>query len=122
MFSGEEGHLVPLYGVGATSQGCFEIAGKLLAHSMLHSCDGLVGLTPAVVEYFVTGSVENLITVLNTNFEKFAGHIVYDIVQEMHLPHNHAAQIQHPNNENIPSCLQWYAAAVHYFRYLAKKY
>ena len=33
----------------------------------------------------------------------------------MHLPHNHTAQIQHPNHENIPCRLQWYAAAIHHF-------
>lgn len=33
----------------------------------------------------------------------------------MHLPHNHTGQIQHPNHENIPCRLQWYAAAIHHF-------
>ena len=33
----------------------------------------------------------------------------------MHLPHNHTAQIQYSNHENIPCSLQGYAAAIHNF-------
>ena len=28
LFGGEEGHLIPLYGVDAISEGCFEMVGK----------------------------------------------------------------------------------------------
>lgn len=65
LFGGAEGHLVPLYGVDAISEGLFEIAGKMVAHSVLHGCDGFVGLSPAVVKYIETGSVtkaEQLVT------------------------------------------------------------
>jgi len=41
----------------AISEGLFEIAGKIVAHSVLHGCDGFVGLSPAVVKYNETGSV-----------------------------------------------------------------
>jgi len=33
LFGEEEGHLIPLYGVDAISQGFFEMAGKLIAYS-----------------------------------------------------------------------------------------
>lgn len=65
LFGGVEDHLVPLYGVDAISEGLFEIAGKIVAHSVLHGCDGFVGLSPAVVKYIETGSVtkaEQLVT------------------------------------------------------------
>lgn len=57
LFGGKEGHLIPLYGVDPLSEGCFEMAGKLLAYSVLHSCDGFFGMSPAVVEYLCTGSL-----------------------------------------------------------------
>ena len=57
LFGGVDGHLVPLYGVDAISEGLFEIAGKIVAHIVLHGCAGFVGLSPAVVKYIETGSV-----------------------------------------------------------------
>jgi len=33
------------------------MAGKLIAY-ILHACDGFVGMSPAVVEYLCTGSLE----------------------------------------------------------------
>ena len=56
LFTGEEGHLVPVY--GADCIGCFQMVGKLLAHSFLHSSDALIGLAPPVKEYMVSGSLE----------------------------------------------------------------
>ncbi|KAL9961661.1 hypothetical protein ACROYT_G030652 [Oculina patagonica] len=58
LFTGEEEHLVPVYGADLLSSGCFQMAGKLLAHSILHGGDALVGLAPPIKEYMVSGSVE----------------------------------------------------------------
>jgi len=58
LFGGLKGHLVPFYGVDAVSSGCFEIAGKVVAHSILHDGPGFVGLAPSLVEYLATGSVD----------------------------------------------------------------
>ena len=57
LFGKQEGHLLPLYGVDAISSGCFEMAGKLVAHSILHGDPGLVGLAPALVRHISTGCV-----------------------------------------------------------------
>ena len=57
LFGGQEGHLVPLYGVDAITSGYFEMAGKLVAHSVLYGGQGLVGLAPAIDRYHSTGSV-----------------------------------------------------------------
>jgi hypothetical protein len=57
LFGGLEDHRVPLYNVDAISEGCFTMAGRLLAWSVLHGGEGLVGLAPAVIEYLSTGSV-----------------------------------------------------------------
>lgn len=42
----------------AIASGCFEIAGKVVAHSILHDGPGFVGLAPSLVEYLATGSVD----------------------------------------------------------------
>lgn len=38
--------------------GFFEIAGKVVAHSILHDGPGFVGLAPSLVEYLATGSMD----------------------------------------------------------------
>ena len=58
LFGGKQGHLVPICGVDAVASGCFEMAGKLVAHSILHGGPGFIGLSPSVVDYLATGSLE----------------------------------------------------------------
>lgn len=52
------GHLIPLYGVDAIASGCFELAGKQIAHSILHGGSGFSGRAPAIVQYLCTGQVK----------------------------------------------------------------
>ena len=59
LFGGQEGHLLPLYGVDAISSGCFKMAGKLVAHSVLHGWPGMAGLSSVVIKYLVTGSIRS---------------------------------------------------------------
>ena len=40
------------------ASGCFEIAGKVVAHSIFHDDAGFVGLAPCVREYLATGCVD----------------------------------------------------------------
>ena len=42
------------------------MAGKLVAHSVLHEGPGLVGLSPAVIHYIITGSVEGAKDLVST--------------------------------------------------------
>ena len=58
LFRGQKGHLIPFYGVDAIASGCFQIAGKVVAHSILRDGPGFVGLAPSLVEYLATGSVD----------------------------------------------------------------
>lgn len=58
LFTGEHDHLVPLHGPDVHSSGCFEMARKLLAHSVLQGGGGMDGLAPAIVKYLSTGSLE----------------------------------------------------------------
>ena len=67
LFGGKQGHLVPICGVDAVASGCFEMAVKLVAHSILHDGPGFVGLSPAVVSYLATGSLEAAKESVSTN-------------------------------------------------------
>ena len=58
LFGGLQGHFIPFYGVDAVASGCFEIAGKVVAHSILNGGSGFVGLAPCVREYLATGCVD----------------------------------------------------------------
>lgn len=58
LFGGEYGHHIPLYGVDAISEGYLFMAGKLLGWSTLHSGEAFTGLSPAVIEYLSTGSID----------------------------------------------------------------
>lgn len=58
LFGGLRGHFIPFYGVDAVASGCFEIAGKVVAHSILHDGPGFVGLAPCLREYLATGCVD----------------------------------------------------------------
>ena len=65
LFGGLDGHLVPVCGVDPIASGCFEVAGKVLAHSILHDGPGFVGLSPAVVKFLSTGSVDEAKSVVS---------------------------------------------------------
>lgn len=58
LFGGLKGHLIPFYGVDAVASGCFETAGKVVAHSILHDGPGFVGLASCLREYLTTGCVD----------------------------------------------------------------
>ena len=58
LFGGLQGHFIPFYGVDAVASGCFEIAGKVVAHSILRDGPGFVGLAPCLREYLATGCVD----------------------------------------------------------------
>ena len=58
LFFGVCGHMLPLCSLDVLSGGCFLMAGKLLAHSILHGGSGLFGLAPTVVKCIATGYVD----------------------------------------------------------------
>lgn len=65
LFGGLDGHLVPVCGVDPIVSGCYEVAGKVIAHSILHDGPGFVGLSPAVVKFLSTGSVDEAKSVVS---------------------------------------------------------
>ena len=50
------GHLLPIHNYDFLSGGFFVLAGKMILHSILNKCHGVVGLCPAVIVYLITGS------------------------------------------------------------------
>ena len=65
LFGGLNGHLVPLCGVDSIASGCFEVAGKVVAHSILHDGPGFIGLSPAIVKFLATGCVDEAKSVVS---------------------------------------------------------
>lgn len=47
------------------ASGCYEVAGKVVAHSILHGGPGFVGLSPAVVKFLSTGSLDEAKSVVS---------------------------------------------------------
>ena len=55
LFEGQVGHLVPIHDYEVLSGGLFVLAGKMILHSILNDCNGVSGLSPAVVSFLASG-------------------------------------------------------------------
>ena len=55
LFEGTRGHLVPINNYDFLSGGLFILVGKMILHSIMNSCSGMSGLSPAVVAYITSG-------------------------------------------------------------------
>ena len=56
LFEGQNGHLVPMQNYDTLSSGLFVIVGKMSLHAILNNCQGMAGLSPAVVAYLLTAN------------------------------------------------------------------
>ena len=56
LFEGKSGHLVPKHSYDYLSGGLFIMVGKMFLHSILNKCNGMAGLSPAVVAYIISSS------------------------------------------------------------------
>ena len=65
LFEGEDGHLVPVHSMDNLESGLYYYAGLMIAHSVLHHGFPLIGMSPAVVEYIITGSIEYAMPMLS---------------------------------------------------------
>lgn len=61
IFEGEKGHLVPVNNYDLLSTHFYEIVGKMILHSLLNQCRGLEGISPAVVNYIVSGNRDSVL-------------------------------------------------------------
>lgn len=64
LLEGTVGHLLPKHDYELLSSGMFVIMGKMILHAVLNNCQGISGMSPAIVKYIVTGkrdsSVEDI--------------------------------------------------------------
>lgn len=58
LFEGEEGHLLPIHSTDALESSLFYYAGRMIAHSFLHSGFPFVGMSEAVTTYIVSSSID----------------------------------------------------------------
>ena len=65
LFEGEDGHLVPGHSMDNLESCLYCYAGLMIAHSVLHHGFPLIGLSPATVEYIITGSIEYAMPMLS---------------------------------------------------------
>ena len=55
LLEGTLGHLLPKHDYELLSSGMFVIMGKMILHAVLNNCQGISGMSPAIVNYIITG-------------------------------------------------------------------
>lgn len=56
LFEGQLGHLVPIHNnYDVLSGALFVLSGKMILHSILNDCNGVPGMSPAIISYLMTG-------------------------------------------------------------------
>lgn len=55
LLEGTLGHLLPKHNYQLLSSDMFIIMGKMILHVVLNNCQGISGMSPAIVKYIVTG-------------------------------------------------------------------
>lgn len=58
LFEGEEDHKLPVTDSTLLRGGLFRMAGKFIAHSIIHTGIGLVGISPAAIEYLTIQDID----------------------------------------------------------------
>lgn len=61
LFEGEQGHLVPRFDYDIISGNIMKLVGRMILHSVLNQCRGLSGLSPAIVDYIITGQQDSVL-------------------------------------------------------------
>lgn len=55
LLEGTLGHLIPKHDYELLSSGLFVTMGKKILHAVLNDCQGVPGISPAIVKYIATG-------------------------------------------------------------------
>ena len=58
VFEGQADHKVPIPNALLCSSGFFISVGRMMAHSFLHAGPAVYGLSPAVVDYWISDSID----------------------------------------------------------------
>jgi hypothetical protein len=61
LFEGEPGHWVPRFDYDLISGNLFKLVGRMILHSILNSCRGIRGISPAVINYVISGSRDTIL-------------------------------------------------------------
>ena len=61
LFEGETGHWVPRFDYDRISGNMLKLVGRMILHSILNSCRGLKGVSPAVIQYIITGTNDTIL-------------------------------------------------------------
>ena len=61
LFEGEPGHWVPRFDYDLISGNLFKLVGRIILHSILNSCRGIRGISPAVINYVISGSRDTIL-------------------------------------------------------------
>ena len=100
LFEGTFGHLVPMHDYDALSGGLFIIVGKMMLHSILNKCGGMMGLSPAVVHYLISG-----------NRDSCVGHITVEDLPDPVLQ-DQLTQVRYRISKNIFTDLHYGKACI----------
>ena len=65
LFEGQHGHLLPRFDYDIVSGKLMKLVGRMILHSILNHCRGASGLSPALVDYIITGKRDSVLTNLD---------------------------------------------------------
>ena len=65
IFEGETGHLLPINNYELISSHFYKMVGRMILHAIINKCQGIPGLSPAIVSYVVSGSRDSVLDTLS---------------------------------------------------------
>ena len=65
VFEGETGHLLPINNYELISSHFYKMVGRMILHAIINKCQGIPGISPAVITYVVSGSRDSALEYLS---------------------------------------------------------
>ncbi len=65
IFEGETGHLLPINNYELISSHFYKMVGRMILHAIINKCEGIPGISPAVISYVVSGSRDSVLGCLS---------------------------------------------------------
>ena len=65
VFEGETGHLLPINNYELISSHFYKMVGRMILHANINKCQGIPGISPAVINYVVSGSRDSALEYLS---------------------------------------------------------
>ena len=92
LFEGEQGHLVPRFDYDIMSGNVMKMVGRMILHSVLNQCRGLSGLSPAIVDYIITGKQDSVLD--NLDVYDLPDPCLRETLKEVHILNVQRCNIQ----------------------------